>query len=69
MGEKASSISQAGKEEKPDERLAQYLAAFPNAEGLLIPGRNVLPYESTGRICRGCCGVCQWEFLTADISR
>ena len=47
MGEKASSISQAGKEEKPDERLAQYLAAFPNAEGLLIPGRNVLPYEST----------------------
>jgi pimeloyl-ACP methyl ester carboxylesterase len=47
MGEKASSISQAGKEEKPDERLAQYLANFPNAEGLLIPGRNVLPYEST----------------------
>ncbi|MEG4531936.1 alpha/beta fold hydrolase [Microcoleus sp. D2_18a_D3] len=47
MGEKASSISQAGKEEKPDERLAQYLATFPNAEGLLMPGRNVLPYEST----------------------
>lgn len=47
MGEQASSISQAGKEEKPDERLAQYLTHFPNAEGLLIPGRNVLPYEST----------------------
>jgi pimeloyl-ACP methyl ester carboxylesterase len=47
MGETASSISQAGKEEKPDERLAQYLANFPNAEGLLIHGRNVLPYEST----------------------
>ena len=47
MGEQASSISQAGKEEKPEERLAQYLANFPNAEGLLMPGRNVLPYEST----------------------
>ena len=49
MGEQASSISQAGKEEKPEERLAQYLANFPNAEGLLIPGRNVLPYESTAK--------------------
>lgn len=47
MGEKASSISQSGKEEKPDERLAQYLTHFPNGEGLLMPGRNVLPYEST----------------------
>ncbi|MEK0181969.1 MAG: alpha/beta hydrolase [Oscillatoriales cyanobacterium] len=47
MGEQASSISQAGKEEKPEERLAQYLANFPSAEGLLMPGRNVLPYEST----------------------
>lgn len=47
MGEQASSISQAGKEEKPEERLAQYLANFPKAEGLLMPGRNVLPYEST----------------------
>ena len=47
MGEQASSISQAGKEEKPEERLAQYLTHFPNAEGLLMPGRNVLPYEST----------------------
>lgn len=47
MGETASSISQSGKEEKPEERLAQYLANFPNGEGLLMPGRNVLPYEST----------------------
>jgi pimeloyl-ACP methyl ester carboxylesterase len=47
MGEQASSISKEGKTEKPQERLAQYLANFPNAEGLLIPGRNVLPYEST----------------------
>ncbi|MEO6863220.1 MAG: alpha/beta fold hydrolase [Microcoleus sp.] len=47
MGEQASSISQSGKKEQPEERLAQYLANFPNAEGLLMPGRNVLPYEST----------------------
>jgi pimeloyl-ACP methyl ester carboxylesterase len=47
MGEQASSISQAGKEEKPEERLAQYLTNFPNSEGLLMSGRNVLPYEST----------------------
>lgn len=47
MGETASSISQSGKEEKPEERLAQYLANFSNGEGLLMPGRNVLPYEST----------------------
>ncbi|MFM9266960.1 alpha/beta fold hydrolase [Tychonema sp. BBK16] len=53
MGEQASSISQAGKEEKPEERLAQYLANFPNAEGLLMPGRNVLPYESTAEFVSG----------------
>ncbi|NJM59314.1 MAG: alpha/beta hydrolase [Oscillatoriales cyanobacterium RU_3_3] len=47
MGEQASSISKEGKTEPPQERVAQYLANFPNAEGLLIPGRNVLPYEST----------------------
>ncbi|WP_293126455.1 alpha/beta fold hydrolase [Microcoleus sp. bin38.metabat.b11b12b14.051] len=47
VGEKASSISQSGKKEKPEEKLAQYLANFPKAEGLLMPGRNVLPYEST----------------------
>ena len=47
VGEKASSISRSGKKEKPEEKLAQYLANFPNAEGLLMPGRNVLPYEST----------------------
>jgi pimeloyl-ACP methyl ester carboxylesterase len=47
MGEKASSIGKKGKQETPDERLAEYLSCLPNAEGLKIPGRNVLPYEST----------------------
>jgi pimeloyl-ACP methyl ester carboxylesterase len=48
VGETASSISQEGKQEKPDERLADYLACLPNGRGVKIPGRNVLPYESTG---------------------
>lgn len=47
VGEKASSISQVGKEETPDQRLADYLECLPNGQGLKIPGRNVLPYEST----------------------
>ncbi|KAB8330160.1 alpha/beta hydrolase [Scytonema tolypothrichoides VB-61278] len=48
VGETASNISQEGKQEKPDERLADYLACLPNGRGIKIPGRNVLPYESTG---------------------
>ena len=47
VGEKASSISQAGKAETPDQRLGDYLQYLPNGRGLKIPGRNVLPYEST----------------------
>ncbi|MBN3896647.1 MAG: alpha/beta hydrolase [Nostoc sp. NOS(2021)] len=47
MGETASSISQDGKKETPDGRLAHYLACLPQGRGLKINGRNVLPYEST----------------------
>ncbi|MGE5660103.1 MAG: alpha/beta fold hydrolase [Actinomycetota bacterium] len=47
VGEQASSVGKAGQEETPKERLGRYLAHLPNGEGLLIPGRNVLPYEST----------------------
>lgn len=47
MGEKASSISREGKQETPEERLADYLKTFPNAQGIKIPKRNVLPYEAT----------------------
>ncbi|MBW4560138.1 MAG: alpha/beta hydrolase [Mojavia pulchra JT2-VF2] len=47
VGETASSISQEGKKETPDERLADYLACLPQGRGIKLPGRNVLPYEST----------------------
>ncbi len=47
LGETASSISQEGKKETPDERLADYLACLPQGRGIKINGRNVLPYEST----------------------
>ncbi|MBN3960131.1 alpha/beta hydrolase [Nostoc sp. NMS8] len=47
VGETASSISQDNKKERPDERLAHYLACLPQSRGIKINGRNVLPYEST----------------------
>lgn len=47
VGEQATSISREGKQETPDARIADYLQHFPNAEGIKIAGRNVLPYEET----------------------
>lgn len=47
VGETASSISQEGKKESPDERLADYLGCLPQGRGIKMSGRNVLPYEST----------------------
>lgn len=47
MGEQASGISQEGKQETPDDKIADYLACFPNAHGVKIAKRNVLPYEAT----------------------
>ncbi|BAZ15366.1 hypothetical protein NIES4071_72380 [Calothrix sp. NIES-4071] len=47
MGEVASSIAKEGEQEKANERLAEYLTCLPQAQGIKIPGRNVLPYEST----------------------
>lgn len=47
MGEQASSISREGKQETPDDKIADYLACFPNAQGIKIAKRNVLPYEAT----------------------
>lgn len=52
MGEQASSISRKGKSETPDERLQDYLACLPRGEGVKLPGRNVLPYESTSEFVR-----------------
>lgn len=47
FGESASSISRTGEAETPDQRLTNYLKHLPSGQGLKIPGRNVLPYEST----------------------
>ncbi len=52
VGETASSISKEGKQETPDERLADYLKCLPQAKGMKIPGRNVLPYESTAEFVK-----------------
>lgn len=52
VGEQASSISKLGKSETPEERLAQYLKHLPQGEGSKIPGRNVLPYESTSEFVK-----------------
>lgn len=52
IGDEASSIGKTGQKETPKERLGQYLAHLPNGEGLLIPGRNVLPYESTAEFVK-----------------
>lgn len=46
FGNTASSIGRTGEAETPDERLASYLQ-LPDSQGIEIPGRNVLPYEST----------------------
>lgn len=47
IGNTASSISQSGKSETPDQRMADYLECLPKGDGVHIQGRNVLPYEST----------------------
>jgi pimeloyl-ACP methyl ester carboxylesterase len=52
VGQTASSISQIGKEETPDKRLAEYQAYFPQGRGIKITGRNVLPYESTAEFVK-----------------
>ena len=47
FGEQSSSISREGKSETVPERLAAYTSHLPKGQGSIIPGRNVLPYEST----------------------
>ena len=47
MGETASSISETGKGETPDQRLDNYLQYLHVGEKVKVLGRNVLPYEST----------------------
>jgi pimeloyl-ACP methyl ester carboxylesterase len=47
FGDEASGIDKVSKSESSQQRLDDYLHHLPNAQGKLIPGRNVLPYEST----------------------
>ncbi len=47
FGDEATSVTRSGNRESPQDRVDAYVEAFPNAIGTLIPGRNVLPYEST----------------------
>jgi pimeloyl-ACP methyl ester carboxylesterase len=47
LGESTSGIAKKAKKIPLDKWMDSYLAAFPQSRGLKIPGRNVLPYEST----------------------
>jgi pimeloyl-ACP methyl ester carboxylesterase len=53
VGDTASSISQAGRSETPDQRLTKYLTYLQKGEGIKVAGRNVLPYESTAQFIAG----------------
>ena len=52
LGEQTSSISSEGKTETVRERLEAYKSHLPQGEGCIIPGRNVLPYESTSEFVK-----------------
>ncbi|WP_198016688.1 alpha/beta fold hydrolase [Rubidibacter lacunae] len=52
MGDRASSISRTNVTETPEQRLQAYCKCLPNGRGVVIPGRNVLPYESTAEFVR-----------------
>ncbi|NJL00313.1 MAG: alpha/beta hydrolase [Spirulinaceae cyanobacterium SM2_1_0] len=47
VGESASSISRSSRAETPSERIASYQQHWPQVQVQQLPGRNVLPYEST----------------------
>lgn len=47
VGEQATSISKTGQSETPEQRISEYLKYLPQGTARQIPGRNVLPYEST----------------------
>lgn len=48
FGEQASGIDRVSRSDAAPKRLEDYLEHLSHGEGRLIPGRNVLPYESTG---------------------
>lgn len=54
MGETASSISRDSAVESAQERIDSYCNVLPNGQGKILPGRNVLPYESTTAFTTAC---------------
>ena len=52
FGKQTSSISREGKPETIQERLDAYVKHLPQGQSCIIPGRNVLPYESTSEFVR-----------------
>lgn len=52
IGDRASSISRSGKSETPEDRKQAYEKGWKNARAIVIPGRNVLPYEETERFVK-----------------
>lgn len=49
FGQQASGIDRVSRADDAPQRLRDYLEHLSQGEGKLIPGRNVLPYESTVR--------------------
>jgi len=47
FGDAASGINRLSRRDDAQKRLEDYLQHLPQATGQIIPGRNVLPYEST----------------------
>lgn len=47
LGNEASGIDRVSRMDDAKRRLQNYLEHLPNGTGKLVPGRNVLPYEST----------------------
>lgn len=47
FGQAASGIDRVSRADDAQQRLQDYLQHLPQGQGQLIPGRNVLPYEST----------------------
>jgi pimeloyl-ACP methyl ester carboxylesterase len=52
VGETASSISRSGKQETPDQRIADYLSHLPQGRSLKMTGRNVMPYEESAKFVK-----------------
>lgn len=62
FGEGASSISRDGRTEDARDRLQSYAQVMPCNQGQILPGRNVLPYESTAAFITALADFCSNYF-------